>query len=57
MQKEVNMLRGILSNIDARVGASADPLVEISEELLEESAEDRPFTDVLERELKREKNG
>lgn len=47
MQKEVNMLRGILANIDARVEGGKEASVEILEEFIEDSTEDRPFDEVL----------
>ena len=53
MQKEVNMLRGILTNIDARVEESADA----GKELIEELSDEKTFSEVLSSEIKREING
>ena len=57
MQKEVNMLRGILSNIDARVGSTGEASQELFEEISKITKEDEPFSEVLSDAIKRGSNG
>ncbi|MBE9531866.1 MAG: hypothetical protein IME98_03575 [Proteobacteria bacterium] len=51
------MIRGILSNIDSRVGGANEATEELLEEALGESDSLESFSEILNVELKREKNG